>query len=165
MVSTRKNIFVLFITIILLLSSCSKQEYKNDIPCEDLLFSTDIIQNSELEYTNYDDDYLSFFVNDIPECEDRIIIYSLEVNNINEIGIFHPSNSNDVEKMKSVLNNYISDMRQNQKAFIASYAAKELSKLEEAEVRSIGEYVIYVIASQEERSILFSEIENKLKQK
>ena len=63
-----------------------------------------------------------------------------------------------------MLKNYISDLQENQKAFIASYAPREIPKLEDAEVRRYKSYVIYTVLDENSRLEAFEEINDLLKE-
>ena len=78
-------------------------------------------------------------------------MYSTAVTDINEIGVFHCENKDNAKDLTEIVSKYITDMQSEQKAFIGSYAPRELPKLESAEVHQYGNYVIYLIMNDEDK--------------
>ena len=154
---------VLFITIFSLLTSCSKAEYSHDRDCDDVLENIKNLPSISQEYEEYDDEFVNFFLPNSPSFDDFEVIYSTSTNDITEIGLFRFASTEDAISMENVLNNYISETQSNQRAFIASYAPNEISKLDKAEVRRFGHYTVYAIIAPDEKEDLFEQIEKELK--
>ena len=130
-----------------LATACSsKVRYLNDIPCYDI--SEAFIQSqSSVDYSYYTEEEISFFL-ELPEyVSDFSVAYSTDVNDIDEIGVFHCANEKDAEEFFSVVSTYLEEQQATQKAFIESYAPREVPKLEGAEAKRYGNYVIYTILS------------------
>ncbi len=143
-----------------LLCSCGRVKYRSDVSCDEL---TDIIESSnEKEYQRYDRDYLEYIIDDTSCCNDHSIIYSSEINDIDELGIFKANSEKDAEVLYGMLKDYISDEKEGQRAFIASYAPNELPKLDSARVERFGVYVIYSIATPEDSEKAISAITTAL---
>ena len=104
----------------------------------------------------------AFYFEDSHEADDCRMVYSLDTNDINEIGIFHAPNKTEAQDIAEDCREYVEDMRQNSRAFIASYAPSELSKLDGAQVRIYGNYVIYTILPTELIESVFHEVERVL---
>ena len=68
----------------------------------------------------------------------------------------------EYQELKKLTEEYLETMKNDQHAFIASYAPEELPKLERAEVRVFGNYVAYAILSDEDRTLFFDTVEKKL---
>ena len=143
-----------------LLVSCGNTKYRNDASCDEL--ASVVLSESDKEFAEYDDSYADYIISDTSICVDLKIIYSLEVNDIDEIGIFKTAYSDTANQLQKELIGYIEDIRLTQRAFIESYAPTELTKLESAKVRAFGNYVIYVIASADSANKTISAIENAL---
>lgn len=157
----KKRAIAIILTFTLpLLCSCRKIKYKSDISCKEL---TDIIETAnEKEYQSYDGDYIEYILEDTSYCNDHSIIYSSEVNDIDELGILKANSENDAKTLYGMLIDYITDAKEGQRAFIASYAPNELPKLDSARVERFGCYIIYSIATPEDSEKAISAITTAL---
>ena len=115
------------------------------------------------DYAEYDDDFVEFFFGDMIAERDHTVVYSKEQNDINEVGIFHAESASDALEIYEKATEYIREMKETQRAFIASYAPEELPKLDSAEVRRYGNYVIYAILSEADSDSFFEHVEDTLK--
>ena len=61
------------------------------------------------------------------------------------------------------VSSYLEDQRVTQKAFIESYAPREVPKLEGAEARRYGHYVVYTILSAEDKKAVWDLTDKKLR--
>ena len=140
-----KEIIILLLALpLLLLCSCKNEKYRDDISCKELCDA--IKSNTEKEYARYGSDYLSYILKDTSYCNDSSVIYSTDAADIDEFGILHAKNESDAEHLYEMLNEYITEAKTEQRAFIASYAPGELSKLDAASVERFGNYVFYSFA-------------------
>ena len=152
-----------FLVQLFLFTACSsKVSYRNDIPCYDI--SEAFIQSQGyVEYSYYNEEEISFFL-EMPEyVSDFSVAYSTDVNDINEIGIFYCADENDAEEFFSVARAYLKEQQATQKAFIESYAPREVPKLEGADARRYGNYVIYTILSAEDKKSVWEIANEKLR--
>lgn len=161
-----KKIFVLFLSLIsiILLVSCSKSKpYRDDLPCSEL--SQVICDEAEVNggYSLYDNDYIAFLFEDTSLFDECSVIYSTDVTDINEAGVFHCQDKDSAKMFTESVSKYISEMQTNERAFIESYAPRQMPKLENAEVRQYGNYVIYLIMNDENKEDALKEIEKMLK--
>lgn len=164
---TKHTAFILTLLIfgqLFLITACSsKENYRDDIPCTDLTKEFINSKSNQPDYSYYDRDEISFFL-DIPEyVTDLSVIYSTDVNDINEIGVFHCADEKGAEKFLETVSSYLQEQQAGQKAFIASYAPREVPKLEGAEVRKYGNYVIYTILSSDGKMAVWEMAEKKLR--
>lgn len=157
---SKKAFLTVLVATSVLLCSCSKKEFSDDVDCDDI---AEKIKSPALEYGEYDEEYLDFFFDATTLQDDFCIIYSNDVNDITEIGIFHTQNTDAAEELSAIADNYISEMQKNQRAFIGSYAPEELPKLDSAEVKIFGNYVVYAISDDNEA--LFAQVKDTLKMK
>ena len=160
----KKAIVLLAIFALLFSFGCSKTvKYRNDLSAEEIMKSAPLYERSAETYDMYDKDFLDFFFEDIP-TSDCVVLYSASQENIDEFGIFHAADAENTAKISDSVGKYLSEMRDSQRAFIESYAADELPKLDAAEVRIYGNYVAYAILSPEDMSVFFEHVENTLKE-
>ena len=140
----KKTVVLLFITLSLLSLSCNSKSYRSDLSCNDLAAA--ILSDISKEFVEYESYYADYIISDQALYTDCTVIYSLEVNDIDEIGIFRATDKESANIIRQELTAYIDDMRKTERAFIESYAKDELPKLDAARVEALGLYVIYVIS-------------------
>lgn len=149
--------------IFLFLCSCSHSDYSDSESCSSLAEAVKNTWGDELEFAEYGEDYLEYLFDDDPYHDDFSMLYSVRTENIDELGIFHAPDAGSAKELFEEAREYIEDMKEDQRAFIASYAPEELPKLDRASVKIFGNYVVYVIASPERIDSALSAIEEKLK--
>ena len=155
----------MFLSTALLFSlfACSRDtEYNDSVPCSEILDTLEEQLPIDLGYETYGGDYVEYHFGNLGECDDRSIRYSVLSENIDEFGIFHAKDKKSKDLISNSVENYIQSMVKDKKEFIASYAPKELPKLESAEVSVYGNYVAYAILSDKDRSTFFETVENLL---
>ena len=145
-----------------LLFGCARREYADNVSCAELVDTMLSVLDDGEEYSDFDSVQRAFYFEDSHEADDCRMVYSLDTNDINEIGIFHAPNKAEAQDIAEDCREYVEDMRQNSRAFIASYAPSELSKLDGAQVRIYGNYVIYTILPTELIESVFHEVERVL---
>ena len=162
-----KRIFFIFLTLTVvsyLLVSCKKElAYRNDVSCK--LLATEIYDEADLtaDFSEYNQEERSFLFRDVTLYDDCSVIYSTESIDISEIGVFHCPDDMSAEKLYEEISKYVTEQQDYQKAFIASYAPYELTKLEDATTRRYGNYVIYMILERSDQYDAWNEIEEMLK--
>jgi predicted small secreted protein len=158
-----KKLLIGLLLICMLLSGCAKNTYREGIACSDI--STAAVQAiaDGLEYTEYDDTHKEFYFSDSTLYDDCSIVYSTDVSDINEIGVFHAIDEKSARSLEDLCRAYLEKMREGERAFIESYAPHELPKLEDARAERYGCYVIYCIASPEDSEEIFKSILSTLK--
>ena len=158
-----KKFLCIFLLLLLPFSSCAKtEEYRDDVACRPLTTKLAELCPVENGYSELGDEQLKYFFEGTDLPTDYSMIGSNDMEDINEIGIFHCKNKEDAEKMLELTKKYIENMQATQVNFISSYAPYEIPKLEGADVRRYGNYVVYVILDTNEQKTAFSAIENEL---
>lgn len=154
---------VIFTLVCAVLPSCSRSEYTDTVKCADLgKQMTDTLEDGQ-EYLEFDSTHRDFYFEDSDEYDDCYLMYSSDTNDINEIGVFHASSDERAEDMLEDCRDYIEDMKENSRAFIASYAPEQLPKLDSATVRRFGNYVIYTVLPEDKAEAVFQRIEESLR--
>ncbi len=156
-------VFLLLASLSLSLFSCSdKKSYKDSVPCAEILDTACEQLPINLGYEDFGSEHIKYNFKDTAAFDDKAIRYSVLSEDINELGIFHARGENEKKELVSLAEDYLNDLRQNKASFISSYAKEELPKLQNAEVRSFGNYVAYAILSDKDRQVFFEEIEKAL---
>ena len=141
-------------------------KYKNDIPvinlCKNTL-SVITLEDSKAELTEINSTVLDIEFGDVREQNlcDQFTVFQTKGVSFDEIGIFHVSEAKNLEAVVSILKNYVKGKAEDQ--IYRSYYPGEEYKLDKAEVRTFGNYVIFGILSNKNRSAFFAEIERLLK--
>ena len=151
------------ILLCLCLCCCSQKEYREDLPCETL--AKNICDQLPLEngYAVFGNEHLTVLFDSQISPKDYAMFYSVDSSDINEIGVFRANNETKAQEIKKLAQSYLDEMRENDRAFIASYAPEELTKLDSAEVRRFGTYVILCICPPEEIENCFNSVEEHLR--
>lgn len=156
-------IFISLVAIAALLIGCGRDGYSDSVLCRDILDSSKEKAPVDMGYRSFDSEYIKAYF-DSSLFEDCDIRYSLLAEDINEFGVFRSKDKKDAKKLYDNVNNYLAELKTDKRAFIESYAPEQIPKLDNAEVRRYGNYVVYAILSDGERAEFFKVIEDILKQ-
>ncbi len=157
-----KNFSAIAISLFLFvfLTSCAKVGFTDSAECERLGELIVSAVNDGQEYILHDDAHLSLFFDD--EYDDCFVAYSANTSDISEFGIFHSPNEKAADELYDEVRDYVSDMQEEERAFISSYAPDELSKLDAARVKRFGNYVVYTVLPKDTANEVFGEVEKYL---
>ncbi len=148
---------------LLLLGSCANaSEYADDVSCAELMDRVEKQVPVDFGYETFGAEQIQFYFENTQAQDDACLRYSKKSEDINEIGIFHTPNEDARGEIETLIGHYLSRMKEEQSAFIASYAPKEIPKLEEAEYRSFGNYTVYVILDKDDAELVFETVEKEL---
>ncbi|MBE6550448.1 MAG: DUF4358 domain-containing protein [Ruminococcaceae bacterium] len=162
-----KKAFTLIIAVtfisVLICSCGSKNAYRNDVACSDIIAVLEEQIATEGGYAHYESDELKLvFGDDISLATDCALSYSLLSQNIDEFGIFKADSEKNAYEIAEECIDYIEEKYEDENAFIASYAPEELPKLRDGEVKVFGNYVAFAILDQNSRAALFEKVEKML---
>ena len=159
----KKYCFVaLILAFVLLFGGCATEKYRDDVDCRSLVLSVTAEMPSELDFLELDESFREFYFEGADGFDDCYIAYSADNEDISEIGVFHAVSDEAAEKIEGICYEYINDLSQNSRAFIASYAPEELTKLDGAEVRRYGRYVVYTVLNTADTERVFETVKNAL---
>ena len=156
-----KSIFCIILCLICL-SSCQRKAYTDTAECKSLGDGIISAIDDGQEYLDHDGTHTKLYFEDIEEYDDCRIMYSADTNDINEIGIFHAPSAKMAAELEESCREYISDVKEDSRSFIASYAPEELTKLDGAQVRRFGSYVVYTVLPSDKAESVFSHLEHTL---
>ena len=151
---------ITLIFIGLIFQGCSKKEFNNSLSCKSLIEKLEnnvSVPNGEFE--EYSNDELNFFFSSTELYDDICVIYSSDNTDICEIGVLHAANEENAQKLFEDSKNYIKSIQEQKSEFLSNYSPSELKKLNSAEVRKFGNYVIFTVSEQNDKSALFQEAE------
>ena len=145
------------------LASCSRKSFKDGVACREVGSTIADTLDDGKEYLEYDENHRKLYFEDEEHYDDCYLSYSSDTGDINEFGIFHAPDSDHAEELYEDCMDYVEDMKENSRSFIASYAPDEIPKLDGATVRRYGNYVVYTVLPKEKSADIFANIEERLK--
>lgn len=140
------------LAITLFFQSCSQKDFNASITCKEL--STSLkreISVPEGNFEEYTEDELDFLFSTPKLYDDIYIIYSSDSTDVCELGVLHASSKENAQLLYEEAKNYIKSTQEQKREFLRNYSPAELSKLNCAEARLLGEYIVFVIAEQGDR--------------
>lgn len=150
-----KIAFTAALTLALVGCGGSETAYRDDIATDDIATAVDAVISAE-NLIAMDEAYLDNAMQVDPSHFDD---FTVKINstgiNIDEYGIFHAADDEAAEAIEAYL-----DMRVEN--WMVEYMPEEFPKLESAEVVTYGEYVMYAILSDDNRTAAFAELEAEL---
>ncbi len=163
----KKTISVLlFLCLAFAFASCNNTSaYRDDIACEALAVNAEKKVNLKdtLAFVEEGDMTLSVLPHiseAVATATDSKVRFTGGFS-FDEYGIFHCTDSAAVEKVQKNAKDYVKSRAED--TLYRSYFPGEEYKLDEAEVKVFGNYVVFAILSSENRSAFFAEIEQLLK--
>ena len=147
--------------ILIFMTSCSRSSFTNDRSCEEIC-TTITAAIDDQQYMQFDSTHLNVYFEDNSKYDDYYIVYSESTNDINEFGIFHATDKETSNELYDSCLEYIQELQENSRAFIASYSPNELNKLDNAQVRKFGNYVVYTVLSEYSAQLVFNQVEKLL---
>jgi hypothetical protein len=158
----------LVMALALALSACGQESYTTTLSADKIADS--LLDVLDGRYHSADADYISEsrfgteYLSLIEKCYDHIILLSDdEDTNINQFGVFHVINKGDVDGIAAIITSFVDAEKLRLSSLLESYNPSELPKLEQAQVKVCGNYVLYSFLSEEETASLKSAFEKTLK--
>ncbi len=139
----------------------SSATYRNDVKVDTIATALIELLPTQDGYYSPDSDYLEFNFDGAAEhIEEYVIDISATSTNINQFGIFK-AREGEAETVKALCDKYIATMTDRWVAQ-ASYIAAEHPKMENAEARIFGNYVVYVMLTAADKAEAFAAVESLL---
>ena len=155
------------LTLLSLLTAC-KDSYRDDLTSAKVMEEVLAAIPSESGYVQEE----SFLESDwgenlqllLDSTSDRYIAISENsANNVDEVGIFHVTDSAKVEEMTAIIEAYVEGRVLRFRDLLASYNPDELPKLDEAAVEVRGNYIYYSILSEDATAKALAAFKSALK--
>lgn len=159
----RKWLVFLLIFSLLCAAGCRQAQYRDDVSCEAITDAICEKIKDDEEFLPFGEEHIRFSFEDTDRFADKSLVYSARGENIDEIGIFLAGSDEDVDELRRLCAQYVNTLREEQRAFVASYAPREATKLDAATVRVFGRYVVYTVLSEDDRDKAFETIEERLR--
>ena len=155
----------LILATLFTLCACSKGsetkvEYKTDVAVSDLSEQVSSV-NDGWNFIAMDENYISGTMKiDVSEYADYVVNINAFGTNVDEYGIFKAKDEASVADVKADAENYL---KFRLDTWMEEYMPEEKPKLEKAEVKVCGLYVMYAIVDDTSRADAFAAFENALK--
>lgn len=149
---------IFFITLIF--ASCSDKNFNSSLSCQELTTSLKKeISVPEGNFKEYTVDELNFLFSSPELYSDICIIYSTDSTDVCELGVIHASNKENAKKLYEDAKYYIKSIQEEKSEFLRNYSPEELTKLNSAEARCFGEYIIFSVAEPNDKNEVFKKAE------
>lgn len=158
MKKTSKSITLIIVALLVAGLLCSCGNSAKDIPVQEISDTvSNAIGNSGM--TDPGENYVKGYMKkSASEIGEYIILKNVMGTNIDEFGIFK-SGTMTVNEIKTMLEGYLKTLRDSW----MNYQPEEEPKLTGAEIRVIGEYVMYCILDEADRTTAFKAFSDALK--
>ncbi len=148
----------LLLCICLGLTACGAK-YADDVPMSRFASKIDAHMGKDLAEMN--SGYLSGAMHlDPSSFASYVVKLNAKGVNIDEYGVFRAPDSKSVNAVKDAIEGYLKLRRDT---WMKEYMPEEKPKLDKAEVKVYGIYVLYVIAEDDVREAVYQEVETLLK--
>lgn len=153
-------VFILMLLTAAVFCSCAKEDFSSTLSCKELSSTLESeFSPAKTEFSRYTDQELKFLFPDSDVYNEAIVIYSTDSVDITEIGVMRAESEKDAVALLEDAKNYIKDLQEQKREFLQSYSPKELSKLNSAEAKRFGQYVVFAIAEQGDVDKVFKKAE------
>ena len=159
---TRKHLALISILLIFsLFAGCGAKtaEVKNDVAVTDISASAASVLSDDA-LVSVDADYIKGSMKmDVSDYDSYDVKINSKGVNIDEIGIFKAKDAAQVVAVTKAVNDYI-QMRKD--TWMVEYMPEERPKLDSSEVMILGNYVMYVILSDDDKHAAFNAFKKAL---
>ena len=159
----KPTVFLRALTLLLslfLLASCGGHDYRTDVSSADLSAAVEPLLEHASHLDTADNDYLRFNLPGAAAAADHIIRLPVSGTTLDEYGIFRAALPDDTALLADSCEAYL---KTRNEGWLGLYLIEEYPKLRDAEVKVIGNYVVYLILSEEEKTAVIEKIEETLK--
>lgn len=164
---TVKRILSLALACLLTLSlaACGKTvHYRDDVSVDSLSATVSALIPVEGGYDMSGEDFLKYYFDFDHDhtIDGYAIAASSASSDVNEYGILHVSDPEQVATVEELAQVYVENQRDFLSTFVNTYNAAEMAKLESMQVRVFGQYIVYTILSAEDTAAVMEAVEQAL---
>ncbi len=146
---------ILCLTFIFSLTACGKS-YKDDKTASQLAAVIEKAAPTNGGYSSAESDFVDFNMKGVSEiCDEYVIKLSSADTDMSEFGVFHAKTSSDAEKISELCQKYVDKVKTN---YNPDYLPEEYPKIQNAKVTVWGNYVVYTMLTDSERTAVVSAI-------
>ena len=164
MTAKRITATVLVLILMFTLAACGNKgnAYRDDVSVKALSDTVEAKIPVSGGYIFSDAEFLTFYFNGNTAIDAFAIASSAESSDVNEYGIIHVSDPEQVATVEELAQVYVENQRDFLSTFVNTYNAAEMAKLETMQVRVFGNYIVYTILSDTDTQAVMDTIEAKL---
>ena len=152
----------LVICAALLLTACGQSKVRDDVAPADAAAAVAKALGMEKDLVSLDGTFLGLTGKSAEEIGEHEILVVANGTSIDEIGVFHAGKMT-VDELKALANDYLAEYAEKTWPMVELYNPDEKPKLTGAEVKVVGNYVMYTILSEADRKTASEAFENALK--
>ena len=143
------------------LTACGGGEVRNDVAVSELSAKINSELESGADLVDAPESYISSSMGfDLSSVSEYVVKINSRGVNIDEYGIFKAEDDSQLQKLQTAVSNYL-QFRVD--TWMVEYMPEEFPKLQNAETKTIGNYVMYAILSDSDKQAVFSAFEKTLK--
>jgi len=160
---TKKHLsFIAAILALSLLTACAGKaaNIRDDVPVSDVSVAIAAVLGDDALVSVPETYYAGSMKMDVSEFDGYDVKINSKGINIDEFGVFKAKDSSQLPAAQKAVNDYLAFRLQ---IWMEEYMPEEKPKLENAEVKTVGNYVMYAILSDEGKKSAFSAFEKSLK--
>ncbi|MBS7403181.1 MAG: DUF4358 domain-containing protein [Oscillospiraceae bacterium] len=158
------KIIALFLCLIMTaaaLTACGGGEVRNDVAVSELSAKINSELESGADLVDAPESYISSSMGfDLSSVSEYVVKINSRGVNIDEYGIFKAADDSQLQQLQTAVSNYL-QFRVD--TWMVEYMPEEFPKLQNAETKTIGNYVMYAILSDSDKQAVFSAFEKTLK--
>ena len=139
-----------------LLCACGGKTLRRDVPVEEIAAAVDKAIGGE-KYSSVDESYVNGRLGvDLTKCDGFVV----RLNVVDEYGVFKAKDADSLKALEKQTQDYLANRLAT---WMDEYMPEEKPKVENAQCRVIGDYVVYAILSDGDRAAAFKAVEEALK--
>lgn len=163
----KKITLIAALLLCLVTALCACTSYRTDVPAADLSAAVLNSVSTQGGYTAADSDFVSLEFTK-PEVIDAnvsewVICASTSSQTVDEYGIFRVKEGGDVQAVKDAVLEYVQATQVKLEVYLDMYEPVEKTKLENAQVTVIGNYVVYTILTDQDTAAAQTALKGALK--
>lgn len=156
--------FILLAAISLLaLVSCGSgaAKYRDDVAVVDLCTMADALISDSSTMATMTSDYLYGMMGiELDGISDYAVKVQASGANVNEYGIFKASSADDVANVEQMVQSYLA---KRVETWMPEYMPEEFPKVQNASYKTYGNYIVYCILADSDKTAVFNAVEAGLK--
>ena len=154
-------LFLCLIMTAAALTACGGGEVRNDVAVSELSAKINSELESGADLVDAPESYISSSMGfDLSSVSEYVVKINSRGVNIDEYGIFKAADDSQLQQLQTAVSNYL-QFRVD--TWMVEYMPEEFPKLQNAETKTIGNYVMYAILSDSDKQAVFSAFEKTLK--
>ena len=162
----KKLIMIAALMLCPLLCLCACTSYRNDVAVSDISSAVLNAVSTQGGYAAMESDYVSieFSKPDVIDSnvQEWMILASSSQSTVDEFGIFRVKEGGDTNAVKAEVEDYVQYMQVKLEVYLEMYDPAEKTKLENAKVTVLGNYVVFTMLTEADTDACMDAIKGAL---